>query len=277
MVAAAAAGGLGGARFSPPRPAPRPAPRSRASRVGTSALGPRTTRARDPPGLAFTTDASRVDPVAAAALVRGEDDAALAAKLRSAFDSREGVVVGAFARLPGSPDDVEPPGEADPNASGPPGASGFFARRAPAFKLMGFGRFAAEGDVEGKTLIAFARASTDGSMVAVVDEIVVHPEHRRAGVGGKIVRRLARELHAREIYDIGAPAPPGAAQTFLADCGFGPDQEGARLMALGAEAARRCADADRDPGATLKDGGEALAEALLREMDKADEFENENR
>ena len=48
-------------------------------------------------------------------------------------------------------------------------------------------------------------------------------------------------------------------------------------MALGAEAARRCADADRDPGATLKDGGEALAEALLREMDKADEFENENR
>ena len=149
-----------------------------------------------------------MDPVAAAALVRGEDDAALAAKLRSAFDSREGVVVGAFARLPGSPDDVEPPGEADPNASGPPGASGFFARRAPAFKLMGFGRFAAEGDVEGKTLIAFARASTDGSMVAVVDEIVVHPEHRRAGVGGKIVRRLARELHAREIYDIGAPAPP---------------------------------------------------------------------
>ena len=166
MVAAAAAGGLGGARLSPPRPAPRPAPRSRASRVGTSALGPRTTRARDPPGLAFTTDASRVDPVAAAALVRGEDDAALAAKLRSAFDSREGVVVGAFARLPGSPDDVEPPGEADPNASGPPGASGFFARRAPAFKLMGFGRFAAEGDVEGKTLIAFARASTDLSSAA---------------------------------------------------------------------------------------------------------------
>ena len=32
-----------------------------------------------------------------------------------------------------------------------------------------------------------------------------------------------------------------------------------------------------DAGATLKDGGEALAEALLREMDKADEFENENR
>jgi GNAT superfamily N-acetyltransferase len=57
--------------------------------------------------------------------------------------------------------------------------------------------------VNGKTLVGFVMASTDGSMVATVDMVFVAEAYRGVGIGRKLVSRLAMELRDREIYDIG--------------------------------------------------------------------------
>ena len=121
-------------------------------------------------------------------------DAAHAARLRAVFSAREGVVVGAFARLDG---DGDGDGDAVP------------ARRFPGASLvqMGFDLLAGDGDVDGKSLVGFARAATDGSMVATVDEVVVDARFRNAGIGVRLLGKLAATLRAREVYDVGARVP----------------------------------------------------------------------
>jgi len=69
--------------------------------------------------------------------------------------------------------------------------------------------------------------------VAVVcrDPSLSGETHRGAEVGRKLIKRLGEELRHREIYDVGIRAPPER-QRFFTRCGFGPDSEGAILMAL---------------------------------------------
>jgi hypothetical protein len=79
--------------------------------------------------------------------------------------------------------------------------------------------------------------------------------HRGAEVGRKLVQRLGRELRHREIYDIGVRAPP-ATHRFFAECGFGPDTEGASLMALPlAHLAAEAASASASAGGSGFGGG----------------------
>ena len=56
-------------------------------------------------GLAFSSRAEDVDPAQAAALMGHANDAAVIAKLRAVFDSPEGCVIGAFARIDNEDDD----------------------------------------------------------------------------------------------------------------------------------------------------------------------------
>ena len=257
-----------------------PASPPRVSRVARAMFDPgrrsgTATRTTSPPsapprGLAFTTDPSRVDAAAAAALMGRPDDPALVSKLRAAFDSPEGVVVAAFARVDDDRD-LAPDRDRDRDRDRPTGRDDDPGDALRGVFLMGFDMLAGEGNVDGKTLVGFARAATDAAMVATVDDVVVHEAHRGRGVGRKLVRRLADELRHREIYDIGTRAPPRRAD-FFAACGFGPDAEGAELMAL-----PRAADAANDdaiggdPSRHLKRGGEGIRRAILAHMARADE------
>ena len=227
-------------------------PRARASR--RAAAAPRASRASPPPGLAFSSDADAIDPAEASAVAGRAGDAAHAARLRAVFSAREGVVVGAFARLDGDGD-----GDAVP------------ARRFPGASLvqMGFDLLAGDGDVDGKSLVGFARAATDGSMVATVDEIAVDARFRNAGVGARLLGKLAATLRAREVYDVGARVP-AARRSFFETCGFGPDAEGAVLMALPAEAAAEIRGARDHPARRLKRNGEGVEALMLRAMERAD-------
>ena len=228
-------------------------PRARASR--RAAAAPRASRASPPPGLAFSSDADAIDPAEASAVAGRAGDAAHAARLRAVFSAREGVVVGAFARLDG---DGDGDGDAVP------------ARRFPGASLvqMGFDLLAGDGDVDGKSLVGFARAATDGSMVATVDEVVVDARFRNAGIGVRLLGKLAATLRAREVYDVGARVP-AARRSFFETCGFGPDAEGAVLMALPAEAAAEIRGA-RDPARRLKRNGEGIEAIMLSAMERAD-------
>ena len=227
--------------------------------------------------MAFTSKPENIDPARAAALLGRAGDDRLARKLARMLAAKEACVVGAFARV--DADETKRPGR---NNGGDGGLAGIWA--------MGFDMLAGEGNVEGKTLVGFAHAATDGAMVATVDFVVVHPSFRANGLGRKLVKRLADELRYREIFDIGVRAPPRLAG-FFAACDFGPDAEGAVLMSLpleaigaagerkdtsaksseawvGAETCLRTLGEGIDPGRTLKDGGEGLRAMLLGEMDK---------
>ena len=230
-------------------------PRARASR--RAAAAPPASRASPPPGLAFSSDADAIDPAEASAVAGRAGDAAHAARLRAVFSAREVVVVGAFARVGGD-------GDGDGDGDAVP------ARRFPGASLvqMGFDLLAGDGDIDGKSLVGFARAATDGSMVATVDEIAVDARFRNAGVGVRLLEKLAVTLRAREIYDVGARVP-AARRSFFETCGFGPDAEGAVLMALPADAAAEIRAA-RDPARRLKRNGRGVEALMLRAMERAD-------
>ena len=230
--------------------------RARSSRRAVAA--PRASRASPPPGLAFSSDADAIDPTEASAVAGRAGDAAHAARLLAVFSAREGVVVGAFARL-----GVDGVGDGDGDGDAAP------ARRFPGASLvqMGFDLLAGDGDIDGKSLVGFARAATDGSMVATVDEIAVDARFRNAGVGVRLLEKLAATLRAREIYDVGARVP-AARRSFFETCGFGPDAEGAVLMALPADAAAEIRAA-RDPARRLKRNGRGVEALMLRAMERA--------
>ena len=201
-----------GRRASPTSP-------PRVSRVARAMFDPgrrsgTATRTTSPPsapprGLAFTADPSRVDAAAAAALMGRPDDPALVAKLRAAFDSPEGVVVAAFARVD---DDRDLDPARDRDRERPAGRDDDPGDALRGVFLMGFDMLAGDGNVDGKTLVGFARAATDAAMVATVDDVVVHEAHRGRGVGRKLVRRLADELR-HERYTTSARARPRVART----------------------------------------------------------------
>jgi GNAT superfamily N-acetyltransferase len=54
----------------------------------------------------------------------------------------------------------------------------------------------------GGRLVGFGRAISDGVLYAVLFDVIVHPEYRRRGIGGEIVRRLVEECLAAGIRDL---------------------------------------------------------------------------
>lgn len=207
-----------------------------------------------PPGLAFTTDGNFLDPEEAATVAGLGNDEAHARKLREAFSATEGIVVGAFARV-----DKESNSDATQKNRRFPGSS---------LVQMGFDLIAGEGDVEGKKLVGYARAATDGSMVATVDDVVVDTKYRKRGIGRRLVSKLYAELRNREIYDVGARVPESA-EKFFSKNGFGPDVEGAVLMRLSSDTVETNYGDAFDPKRQLK--VEKVRECLLLAMEKADD------
>ena len=128
-------------------------------------------------GLGFSSDPDDVDPVEVAALLGHSDDAEVIAKLRAMIASPEGCLVGVFARV-GDEDAEEDEEERGIKMGGPGGAGGGLGFGA--IVAMGMDMLAGECNIEGKTLVGFAHAATDGSMVATVDLVVVG-----RGAGGR--------------------------------------------------------------------------------------------
>ena len=122
-------------------------------------------------GLAFTTRAEDVDPAQAAALMGHANDPFVIGKLRAVFDSPEGCVIGAFARVDGGDGADDGSGDGDDSGRRGGGNRGgrFSAMMAMGLDILG----ARDGNIQGKTLVGFAQAATDGAMVATVDLVIV--------------------------------------------------------------------------------------------------------
>ncbi len=66
--------------------------------------------------------------------------------------------------------------------------------------------YGAEG---GNGLIGMARAISDGVSDAYIQDVVVHPDWRRRGIGVQLVRHVREELSRRGVDWIGLVATPG--------------------------------------------------------------------
>ncbi|GFR52644.1 hypothetical protein Agub_g15235, partial [Astrephomene gubernaculifera] len=87
-----------------------------------------------------------------------------------------------------------------------------------------------------KSLVGFARATGDNSLVATVYDVAVHPALRGRGIGGRLVKLLVQQVQTRAVYDIGVVTPAGA-EGFWARCSFEDDREGSTFMIF---TGRRC-------------------------------------
>ncbi len=54
----------------------------------------------------------------------------------------------------------------------------------------------------GESLVGFGRVVSDGTMHAVLFDIIVHPDHQRCGIGSGILTRLVRVCREAGIRDI---------------------------------------------------------------------------
>ena len=68
-------------------------------------------------------------------------------------------------------------------------------------------------------LVGMGRAISDGVSDAYIQDVVVAPDFRKQGIGGKIVRQLVAELQSRGIDWIGLVGVPGT-EKFYASLGF---------------------------------------------------------
>lgn len=84
----------------------------------------------------------------------------------------------------------------------------------------------------GRRLVGLARCWGDRALVALLDDVFVEPEHRRAGVGRRLVQLLLAELRVRGIADIGVLCPASAAP-FFASCAFAEDAASRLCVAAG--------------------------------------------
>lgn len=50
-----------------------------------------------------------------------------------------------------------------------------------------------------KRLVGFASVISDGALCALVDNLVVHPDHRKRGVGTSLLRGVSRELRRQKV------------------------------------------------------------------------------
>ena len=68
-------------------------------------------------------------------------------------------------------------------------------------------------------LVGMGRAISDGVSDAYIQDVVVAPDFRKQGIGGKIVKQLVAELQSRGIDWIGLVGVPGT-EKFYASLGF---------------------------------------------------------
>lgn len=74
-----------------------------------------------------------------------------------------------------------------------------------------------------KQLVGFASAVSDGLLCAMVQNLVVHPAHRRRGIGTRLLRRLAQALARQGIPCVYALGTRGRrARQFFGRVGFRP-------------------------------------------------------
>ena len=81
------------------------------------------------------------------------------------------------------------------------------------------------GAYDGEALVGYVNVAWDGAMHAFLLDPMVHPDHRRAGLGSTLVRRaaeLARERGATWLHVDYEPHLAG----FYERCGFRPTQAG---------------------------------------------------
>ena len=77
------------------------------------------------------------------------------------------------------------------------------------------------GAFDGEHMVGMGRAVSDNVSDAYIQDIVVLPEYRGQGIGGKIVKVLISELKARGVDWIGLVGEPGTGE-FYARLGFKP-------------------------------------------------------
>ena len=81
------------------------------------------------------------------------------------------------------------------------------------------GSFLAAAAFEGENLVGMGRVLSDGVSDAYIQDVVVHPEFRGKGIGGKIVMFLVSELEARGVDWIALVGEPGT-ENFYSRLGF---------------------------------------------------------
>ncbi len=86
-------------------------------------------------------------------------------------------------------------------------------------KRAGAGSFLAAAAFEGENLVGMGRVLSDGVSDAYIQDVVVHPDFRGKGTGGKIVAFLVSELEARGVDWIALVGEPGT-ESFYARLGF---------------------------------------------------------
>jgi GNAT superfamily N-acetyltransferase len=65
----------------------------------------------------------------------------------------------------------------------------------------------AVGAWDGDTLVGLVRALSDGYLVAYVEDVMVHEEYRRRGVGGELMVRLLEEIGSIAKVNLFCEAP----------------------------------------------------------------------
>ena len=92
------------------------------------------------------------------------------------------------------------------------------------------GSTVAAGAFAGERLVGFARALSDGCSDAYIQDVVVSPEFRRQGIGGKLIRFLEAELRRRGVDWIALVGEPGT-ENFYSKLGL-KEQPGYTLWKL---------------------------------------------
>lgn len=80
-----------------------------------------------------------------------------------------------------------------------------------------------------RTLVAFARATSDRALTAAIHDVAVAPSLQGRGVGRRLMQRMVREIRRYGIADISVMADRHT-RPFFGKCGFGSDVLGSTAM-----------------------------------------------
>lgn len=80
-----------------------------------------------------------------------------------------------------------------------------------------------------RTLVAFARATSDRALTASIHDVAVAPSLQGRGIGRHLMHRMVREIGRYGIADIAVMADPQT-KPFFRRCGFGSDILGSTAM-----------------------------------------------